>query len=92
MNSITFATVQFLMAQASERASGHPLALFPHLLAVVVYSVVGVIILGGSFLIIKRLMPFSVTKEIEQDHNVALAIVIAAVIIGMSMIISAAIL
>ena len=34
----------------------------------------------------------SVTKEIEQDQNVALAIIIGSVIIGMSIIIAAAIL
>ena len=86
------AGVQFLLAQMAEKAAFIPPTILSHLLAVIIYSVVGVIVLGGAFLVIKRLMPFSVTKEIEQDQNVALAIVIGSVIIGMSMIISAAIL
>jgi len=62
-----------------------------HLLAVVIYSVVGVLVLGSCFWIMKRLMPFSVTKEIEEDQNIALAVLMGSVIIGMSIIIAAAI-
>jgi putative membrane protein len=89
---ISLASVSFVLAEVAERANGLSPSLFSHVLNVVVYSLVGVIVLGASFLVIKRMMPFSVTKEIEQDQNVALAIVIGSVIIGMSMIISAAIL
>jgi hypothetical protein len=35
--------------------------------------------------------PFSVHKEIEEDQNVALGIIIGAIIIGIALIISAAI-
>jgi uncharacterized membrane protein YjfL (UPF0719 family) len=35
--------------------------------------------------------PFSVKKEIEEDHNTALAIIIGALIIGIALIISSAI-
>jgi uncharacterized membrane protein YjfL (UPF0719 family) len=35
--------------------------------------------------------PFSVVKEIEQDQNTALGIIIGSVLIGMSIIIAAAI-
>ena len=63
-----------------------------HLLAAVAFSIVGVAILGACFWGIKRIMPFSVTKEIEEDQNVALAIIIASVILGLSIIIAAAIL
>ena len=37
------------------------------------------------------MVPFSIRKEIEDDQNTALGIVIGAVIIGLSLIISAAI-
>jgi uncharacterized membrane protein YjfL (UPF0719 family) len=62
-----------------------------HLLGVVMFSLVGVLVLGACFWIMKRMMPFSVRKEIEEDQNTALAIIIGAVIIGMSIIIAAAI-
>ncbi len=78
---------------AAEVGDGMGLALLGrHLLAAIAFSAVGIAVLGLCFWGIKRLLPFSVTKEIEEDHNVALAIIIAAVILGMSLIIAAAIL
>jgi len=59
--------------------------------ASVVYSLVGVVVFALSFVVIKLVTPFSIRKEIEQDHNTALAIVIAAIILGIAMIVSAAI-
>ncbi len=59
--------------------------------ASVVYCAIGVIMFGLSFLIIKMMTPFSLRKEIEEDQNTALGIVIGSVIIGLSLIISAAV-
>jgi uncharacterized membrane protein YjfL (UPF0719 family) len=53
--------------------------------------VLGLIVFALAFLIIAKATPFSVRKEIEDDQNVALAIVIAAVILGSALIIAAAI-
>jgi uncharacterized membrane protein YjfL (UPF0719 family) len=55
------------------------------------YSLIGVVLFALCFLVMRAVTPFSIRKEIEEDQNTALAIVIAAVIIGLSMIISAAI-
>jgi len=38
-----------------------------------------------------KFLPFSIVKEIEQDQNTALAIVMGSVILGISIIIAAAI-
>ena len=46
---------------------------------------------GLAFFIMGKATPFSLRKEIEEDQNVALAVVIASVIIGIAMIIVAAI-
>lgn len=83
---------KFLLAEATTGSEGNLALLGQHLLAVVVFSLVGVLVLGACFWIMKRLMPFSVTKEIEEDQNTALAIIMGSVIIGMSIIIAAAIL
>jgi uncharacterized membrane protein YjfL (UPF0719 family) len=56
-----------------------------------VFAVIGVLIFTLAFWIIVKATPFSVRKEIEEDHNVAIAIVIGAVIIGIALVISAAI-
>ena len=72
-------------------AGAAPVKLWVHLLAAVVFSLVGVAVLAVCFLLMNKLSPFSIKKEIEEDHNVALAVIMGAVIIGMSIIIAAAI-
>ena len=61
------------------------------LVASIVYSLIGIVMFAASFVIIRLVTPFSLRKEIEEDHNTALAIVIGAIIIGISIIIAAAI-
>jgi uncharacterized membrane protein YjfL (UPF0719 family) len=56
-----------------------------------VYSIVGSLILLSSFWIIQLILPFSMKKEIEDDQNVSLGIILGAFIIGLSLIISTAI-
>lgn len=59
--------------------------------ATVVYTVLGLVIFGVAFAVMVRLTPFSVRKEIEEDQNIALAIIIGAVILGIAIIVAAAI-
>ena len=65
--------------------------LLPVLITTLVFVVVGLIIFALAFFVIAKATPFSVRKEIEEDHNVALAIVIASVILGTALIIAAAV-
>jgi uncharacterized membrane protein YjfL (UPF0719 family) len=51
----------------------------------------GIAMFGIAFWLITRLAPFSIRKELEQDHNTSIAIVIAAVIIGIAIIVASAI-
>ena len=60
-------------------------------LASILFSIIGIIILLIAYFIVEKLTPENTWKEISKNNNVALAIVFAAFIIGMSMIISAAI-
>ena len=57
----------------------------------VVYSLVGIVLMGLGFLIITFFTPFSIKKEIEDDQNVSLGIIIGAVIIGISIIVASVI-
>jgi putative membrane protein len=66
--------------------------LLRHLVAAVVFSIVGIVVLAISFWIMERLTPFSLTKEIEEDQNIALGIIVGSITIGISIIIAAAIL
>jgi len=65
--------------------------LLPTVIITVAFVVLGLIVFALAFLIIAKATPFSVRKEIEDDQNIALAIVIAAVILGSALIIAAAI-
>ena len=57
----------------------------------IIYSALGTVILMISFAIIERVLPFSMRKEIAEDHNTSLGVILGAFILGVSMIISAAI-
>jgi len=57
----------------------------------VIFVVLGLIVFAIAFGIVVLIAPFSVKKEIEVDQNISLAIIIGSVIIGVAMIISAAI-
>ena len=65
--------------------------LLPVVVTTVVFVILGLIIFALAFMIIAKATPFSVRKEIEEDQNVALAIVIASVILGSALIIAAAV-
>ena len=57
----------------------------------VIFVLLGLIVFAIAFGIVVIVAPFSVKKEIEDDQNTSLAIIIGSVIIGVAMIISAAI-
>ncbi|HLL54502.1 MAG TPA: DUF350 domain-containing protein [Myxococcaceae bacterium] len=59
------------------------------LLAAVVFSGLGLAVFVIGFHVIRKMFPFNVYKEIEEDQNVALAIVIGSFILGLAVIIAA---
>ena len=59
------------------------------ILATLLYSLIGVAVFGLAFWVMVKATPFSIRKEIEEDQNVALGLVVASVIVGLAMIISA---
>lgn len=65
--------------------------LLPVAVTTVIFVAIGLIVFLIAFLLVVLLSPFSVKKEIEEDQNVALAVIIGALIIGIAMIIASAI-
>lgn len=61
------------------------------IVATLAFSILGILLFALAFWIIVKVAPFSVRKELEDDQNVALAIVIGAVIVGIALIVSAAV-
>lgn len=60
-------------------------------LSSVVYALLGLVLFGVTFLIITKVSPFSLRKEIEEDQNTSLAILIGSVLIGLAIILGASI-
>lgn len=64
--------------------------LLQELVATVVFSLIGVLMCTLFFVILVRVSPFSIRKEIEEDQNISLGLIIGAAFIGIAIIISAA--
>ena len=65
----------------------HPVAL----LNAVVYALLGILIFVVAFFIIDRLTPYHLWREIIEDKNIALSILVGAMSIGICFIIAMAI-
>ncbi len=65
--------------------------LLPVLLTTVIFVAIGLVVFALAFLVIVYVSPFSVKKEIEEDQNISLGIIIGSIIIGVAIIIAAAI-
>ena len=65
--------------------------LVSNLVAAFVFAVLGIVVFLGTFFAVDRLTPYALWKEIIDDHNTALAILIGSVALGMSIIVAAAI-
>lgn len=61
------------------------------LLNALVYSILGIIIFGLSFWILDKMTPYDLWKGIIEEKNVALAIMVGAMSLGICVIIAAAV-
>jgi uncharacterized membrane protein YjfL (UPF0719 family) len=61
------------------------------LVTTLIFVVIGLVVFGIAFFVLDKVTPFSIRKEIEDDQNVALGIVIGSMLIGIAIIIAAAI-
>lgn len=65
--------------------------LFPNMLAALAYAVLGIVIFLLAFVIIDKITPASLWHEIIEEHNTALAVMVAGFSIGISIVIAASI-
>ena len=61
------------------------------MVAALVYATIGLLIFAVAFVLVDRFTPYQLWKEIIDEHNTALAIIVGALAIGISIIISSAI-
>ena len=57
----------------------------------ILYAIIGVVVFWLCFLIIDKITPADLWAEIVEKHNKALAMVVAAMCLGISIIVAAAI-
>ena len=57
----------------------------------IVYAGIGIVIFAGAFLVLDKVTPYNLWKEIVQEHNLALAILLGAMSLGICVIIAAAV-
>ncbi|MCA9174097.1 MAG: DUF350 domain-containing protein [Planctomycetales bacterium] len=56
-----------------------------------VFTGIGVLLFAICILLVVRVCPFSVRKEIEDDQNISLGIIIGSLILGIAIILAASI-
>ncbi len=60
-----------------------------HLVAALVYSAIGLVVLFIAFIVVDKCTPYDLWQEIVQKQNRALAVVVGAITLGVSIIIAA---
>lgn len=58
------------------------------IVSMIFWSMLSLAIFVAALAILDRLSPFSLTKEIGEDHNVALGVIVGCVMLGLSIIIA----
>ena len=85
-----------LIAQTLPNVSTEPRSNFEiligHLMAATIFSLVGIVVFFVCLLIMEKITPFSILKEIGEEHNQAVAMIVSAIVLGIAIIIAAAIL
>lgn len=57
----------------------------------IVYALLGIVIFISGFIIVDKLTPYDLWKQVVEEKNLALAIVVGAAALGICIIIAAAI-
>jgi uncharacterized membrane protein YjfL (UPF0719 family) len=61
------------------------------ILSTLAFSVVGIVLFVLAFWVMNKMAPFSIKKEIEEDQNTAFAVLLGAGLLGIAIIVAAAI-
>jgi putative membrane protein len=61
-------------------------------MAALVYSVLGIVVFGVTFVVIDALTPYHLWRQLVEEKNVALAIVVGSMALSIAVIVAAAIL
>ena len=62
-----------------------------HLIDAALFGALGIVMFVAALWVIRKVSPFSIEKELAEDQNIALGIVMGAMLIGLAMILGHAI-
>lgn len=68
-----------------------PATLVSNIVAAFLFALLGIVIFVLAFVLFDRMTPYTLWREIIEEHNTALAILIGAISLGLCIIIAAAI-
>ncbi len=57
----------------------------------ILYSIIGVVVFWVSFMVVDKITPYDLWGEIVKERNLPLAIIVAAMCLGIAIIVAAAI-
>lgn len=86
--SLPFAWAQEAAKEAAPRSSGIHLN-WSDILSTIVYGLIGIFLAVVGYFIFDWITPYSLGKELVEDKNMAVAMVVAAVLISVSIIVAA---
>src|SRR5215470_7635610 len=75
----------------TREANEMSLTLVTNVVNAVVFAFLGIVVFTVAFVVMDKLTPYHLWKEIVQEHNMALAILVGAMSIGICIIIAAAV-
>jgi putative membrane protein len=73
-------------------AAAAPVPLWRLLIDASIFGVVGIVLLIIGYYVWELVTPYNVRKELQENKNVAVAIVVAAFILGMAIVVGASLL
>jgi putative membrane protein len=79
-------------AAVGPAAAGAPVPMWRLLIDASIFGVVGIILLIVGYYVWELVTPYNVRKELQENKNVAVAIVVAAFIVGMAIVVAASLL
>lgn len=83
------AAVPTLLLQAGQAVPSTPAPLWRLMLDATLFGLAGIVLLIIGYYLWELITPYNLRREIHENRNVAVAIVVAAFILGMAMIIAA---
>ncbi len=62
-----------------------------HIAESLIYAGIGIVIFALAYKVAEKLLPFNLTKELSEDDNTAVGVLMGSIMIGLAIIIAAAI-